>query len=91
MGKKMPLLKPREVIANIVALGFTHKRTEGSHAHYERPADGIRQRAVVTVDLSHKQFSKDMMKRLIRQSLFSQEEFCSGIAKVDPAPVQNPA
>lgn len=79
MGKKLPLLKPREVQANLRSLGFVHKRTDGSHETWERAADKVRRRAVVTVDVGKKQFDKFLMKNMIRQSLLSQEEFCSGV------------
>jgi predicted RNA binding protein YcfA (HicA-like mRNA interferase family) len=84
MGK-LPLLKPREVEANLKALGFVHARTVGSHKQYVRPADGVRLKAVVTVDVGKVQFSKELMKNMIRQSLFSQEEFCSGNINQPPA------
>lgn len=87
MGTKLPLLKPREVEANLKALGFVHMRTVGSHKQYVRAADGVRLRAIVTVDVGHEQFSKNLMKTMIRQSLFSQEEFCTGVMSVTaPAP-----
>lgn len=93
MGKKMPLLKPREIIANIEALGFLYKTTRGSHAQYEREAEGTRERKVVTVDVGKSQFSQDLMKRMIRQSGFSQDEFCSGVAAgkaKEPVPTPKP-
>lgn len=31
--------------------------------------------------MGHKQFSANIMKNMIRESLFSQEEFCSGVMK----------
>lgn len=80
MGKKLPLLKPREVEANLRSLGFTFKRQDGSHRQYERTADGSRPRSVVTVDVGKRQFSKDLMKSMIRQSNFTADEFCTGIA-----------
>lgn len=89
MGKKLPLLKPREVEANLKTLGFTHARTVGSHKQYVREADGVRPRAIVTVDVGKTQFSSMLMKSMIRQSLFSQEEFCSGIAS-GPTPAPAP-
>jgi predicted RNA binding protein YcfA (HicA-like mRNA interferase family) len=79
MGKRLPLLKPREVQANLRSLGFVHKRTDGSHETWERAADKVRRRAVVTVDVGKKQFDKFLMKNMIRQSLLSQDEFCSGV------------
>jgi predicted RNA binding protein YcfA (HicA-like mRNA interferase family) len=90
MGKKLPLLRPREVEANLRALGFIHARTDGSHKQYVRAADGVRQRAIVTVDVGKDQFSVSLMKSMIRQSLFSQEEFCSGVSK-SPAPASKTA
>jgi len=89
MGRKLPLLKPREVEANLEALGFVLKRTTGSHKQYARAADGVRNRAIVTVDVGKRQFSSDLMKSMIRQSLFSQEEFCSGVMN-EPIPGQQP-
>ena len=40
MGKKLPLLRPREVEGNLRSLGFVHARTVGSHKQYVREADG---------------------------------------------------
>jgi predicted RNA binding protein YcfA (HicA-like mRNA interferase family) len=80
MGK-LPFLKPREVEANLRALGFVHVRTKGSHKIYVRAADGVRKKAIVPVDMGHAQFSANLMKNMIRESLFSQEEFCSGQIK----------
>lgn len=82
MGHKLPLLKPRQVQANLRSLGFAHKRTVGSHEQWVREADGTRARALVTVDVGKDQFSKRLMKMMIRQSLFSAGEFCSGIVRV---------
>lgn len=79
MGKKLLLLKPREVKANLKALGFVYKRTDGSHETWERAADGKRIRAVVTVDVGKTQFDEYLMKMMIRQSGFEQEEFCTGV------------
>jgi predicted RNA binding protein YcfA (HicA-like mRNA interferase family) len=79
MGKKLPLLTPREVQANLVSLGFVHKRTNGSHAVYERAADEKRPRTVMPVDLGHRQYSKRLMKNMIRESKFTAEEFCTGV------------
>jgi predicted RNA binding protein YcfA (HicA-like mRNA interferase family) len=89
MGKKLPLLKRREVEANLKSLGFIYKRTDGSHATYERVADKVRRRAVVTVDVGKVQFDAYLMKMMIRQSLLSQEEFCSGVLN-QPNPAQKP-
>jgi predicted RNA binding protein YcfA (HicA-like mRNA interferase family) len=79
MGWKLPLLTPREVRQNLRELGFYHKRTEGSHEHWERPADSVLlERKLVTVDVAEHQFRHKLMKHMIRQSGFTAEEFCSG-------------
>jgi predicted RNA binding protein YcfA (HicA-like mRNA interferase family) len=88
MGK-LPLLTPREVEANLKALGFVFKTQRGSHKQYERAATASCIRAVVTVDVGHSRFSKDLMKRMIRQSLLTQKEFCSGVLN-KPAPASKP-
>lgn len=79
MGKLL-LLTPREVEANLRNLGFVFKNQVGSHKQYEKSATATRKRAVVTVDVGYARFSKEGMKRMIRQSLYSKEEFCSGDA-----------
>src|SRR6266567_7261277 len=73
--RKYPLLKPREVISQLKALGFTFKNQIGSHAHYEKPASAGRERAIVTVDMSVDRFWEDIMKCMIRQSKHTREEF----------------
>ena len=39
MGRKIPILRPREVASLLVALGFEEVRQSGSHKQY-RHADG---------------------------------------------------
>jgi predicted RNA binding protein YcfA (HicA-like mRNA interferase family) len=90
MGKRLPKLKPREVKTNLTALGFRWKRTDGSHETWERPADGTRKREIVTVDIAEQQFDNYLMKSMIRQSGFTQTEFCTGIIK-KPTPAPAPA
>ncbi|MGD0522165.1 MAG: type II toxin-antitoxin system HicA family toxin [Terracidiphilus sp.] len=89
MGKKLPLLKRREVEANLKSLGFKHARTKGSHKIYERAADGVRRRAIVEVDLGKDQFDAYLMKMMIRESRLTQEEFCSGVLN-EPNLAQKP-
>jgi predicted RNA binding protein YcfA (HicA-like mRNA interferase family) len=72
---RYPLLKPKEVISILIALGFSLKRTDGSHAQYERPASDGHERTLVTVDLGYSQFTKKMMQNMIRQSKFSRTTF----------------
>jgi predicted RNA binding protein YcfA (HicA-like mRNA interferase family) len=85
MGK-LPLLTPREVRANLTKLGFTHKRTDGSHETWQRPADAAHIRAVVTVDAAESRFGPWLMTKMIGQSKLTKEEFCSGQLKNSPAP-----
>ena len=68
------------VVGIVRALGFFFNRQEGSHAHYERAADGVRPRCVVTVDMSVSPFSIDLIKSMIRQSGFSREGFYGATA-----------
>jgi predicted RNA binding protein YcfA (HicA-like mRNA interferase family) len=89
MGRKFPVLKPKDVVANLEGLGFKFKRQDGSHAQYERLADATKKRAVVTVDMAMSSgFSKDLTKSMIRQSLFDKEEFYSGTPKTQRLPKQ---
>src|SRR5580704_15576301 len=73
--KKYPPLTPSEVEAILRGLKFEFKRQEGSHRHYERPADGLRPRSVVTVDMTEKEFDDFLIKSMIRQSNFTREQF----------------
>ena len=82
MGQRSyPPLKLREVTAIVVALGFCFKRQKGSHAHYEREAQGNRTRAIVTIDTAYAEFSDPrLIKSLIRQAQCAdKEEFYSAV------------
>lgn len=73
-SRKYPPLKLSEVKAIITALGFTIKRTTGSHCHYEGVgANG--QRAVVTVDLSIPEFDDTLLKSMISQCGHDRKKF----------------
>jgi predicted RNA binding protein YcfA (HicA-like mRNA interferase family) len=81
MGKrKYPPLKHREVIEILGELGFKLARQESTHVQYERPADGTRLRAIVTVD-NYDDFEKKIIKILISQSGFTREEFYGATKK----------
>jgi len=76
MGKRStPPLTPSEVVAIVKTLGFSLKGQEGSHAQYEKGAEGGRPRSVVTVDLGKREFDDFLMKSMIRQSNHSVAEF----------------
>jgi predicted RNA binding protein YcfA (HicA-like mRNA interferase family) len=82
MGKrKYPPLSPGEVVSIIKALGFTFKRQDGSHAHYELAAAAGRERKLVTVDMSVSPFNEYLLKSMIRQSGFSREAFYGATEK----------
>lgn len=73
--RKYPPLTPSEIIEILKMLGFKFDRKEGSHAHYERAADGKRQRSIVTVDMAEKEFDDTLLKSMISQSNFSRDQF----------------
>jgi predicted RNA binding protein YcfA (HicA-like mRNA interferase family) len=79
MGIRLPRLKLREVEANLKSLGFVLARTVGSHSQYVRAADGVRPRALVTVDVGKDQFDAYLMKMMIRESGLTRKEFCTGV------------
>jgi len=82
MGKKKyPPLSPAEIGEILTALGFTKKRTKGSHAHWERAADKVRPRSIVTVDEAIDQFNDFLVKSMISQSHFAREEFYGATKK----------
>ncbi len=85
-SRRYPPLTPSECIAIVTALGFTLKRQEGSHCHYERPADPPgsnpqKPRSVVTIDVSISSFDDYPIKMMIRQSNHSREEFYGATPK----------
>ena len=73
--RRYPPLTPAEVAAIVEALGFRFKRQTRSHAHYEREADAVRPRRVVTVDMSMREFSERIIRSMIQQSRSSREDF----------------
>jgi predicted RNA binding protein YcfA (HicA-like mRNA interferase family) len=76
MGRRRhPPLTPSEVVAILAELNFSEKRQEGSHKHFECPAEGERPRSIVTVDMSESSFDEYLIKSMIRQSNRTREEF----------------
>jgi predicted RNA binding protein YcfA (HicA-like mRNA interferase family) len=75
MGKrKFPPLKHSEVVAIMLALGFTPKHQVGSHVMYERLADPRLSRKVVPVD-DYDEFEEKLLRRLIHETGFTRKEF----------------
>lgn len=76
MPKKYPSLTPQEVIDILKARGLSKKTQSGSHAQFEGMLKS--QIRKVTVDMAEKDFGKDLIKSMIRQSGLSRDEFyCS--------------
>ena len=77
MGFRLyPSLTPSEVVSILLNLGFELKRQQGSHAHYERqPDETLGERKIVTVDMSHPEFTRRLLKSMIRQSGFDRKDF----------------
>ena len=75
--RRFPPLTPDEVQAILRARGFQKKRQDGSHAQWERLADGKHPRSIVTVDIGRPEFREDLIKSMIRQSNLTREEFYS--------------
>ena len=76
MPKQYPPLTPKEVVDILKARGFSLKAQEGSHAQYEGLIDGRTRK--VTVDMAEKDFGKDLIQSMIRQSGLDRNKFyCS--------------
>lgn len=81
MGKRKHLpLTPAEVRGILTILGFALKRTRGSHEQWEGETHGARR--IVTVDAHYREFSVDLMARVVRQSGLTPEEFYRADPKV---------
>jgi len=78
MSGKYPPLTPAEVERILEQIGFTLKRTSGSHNQWEGTVKG--RRRLVTVDQlsrSSETFGKRLMNLMIRQSGLTKDEFYS--------------
>ena len=67
---KLPVLKPREVIARLVALGFAEVRQRGSHKQF-RHADG---RATTVPFHASRDISPILLRKIARDIGISPEE-----------------
>ena len=78
MGGRYPPLDRAQVESILKRLGFSMKRMEGSHAHWEGYTKG--QRRIVTVDhlKSRKEkYSRKLLNKMFQQSGLSKKEFYS--------------
>lgn len=74
--RKYPPLSPSEVEAILRKSGFTFKRQEGDHAHWEHlPDESDSRRRLVTVDRGYQQFDDKLLKSMIEQSGLDREHF----------------
>jgi len=73
MPRTCPPLTPDEVIAILLARGFTLDRESGSHATYQAIIRG--KKRSVTVDKHYLQFDVRRIKDMIAQSGFTRKEF----------------
>jgi predicted RNA binding protein YcfA (HicA-like mRNA interferase family) len=73
MPRRYPPLTPDEVVAILLARGFSHDHTKGSHAVYQGVVRG--KRRSVTVDLKYREFDVQRLKDMIAQAGLSRQEF----------------
>jgi len=73
--KRIPALKPKEVIRVLEKAGFCFARQKGSHRLYKK--DNIR----VTIPFHNKDLKKGTLRRIIHQIDLSVEEFYNLLKK----------
>ena len=71
---KLPVLKPREVVALLAAFGFVCVRQRGSHMQF-RHADG---RATTAPDHPGRDISPSLLRKIARDIDMTPEEFVAG-------------
>ena len=71
---KVPVLKPREVVALLMALGFVCVRQRGSHMQF-RHADG---RGTTVPDHGGRDVSPALLRKIARDIGMTAEEFVAG-------------
>jgi predicted RNA binding protein YcfA (HicA-like mRNA interferase family) len=68
---KLPVLKPREVVALLVKNGFIRVRQRGSHMQFRHP-DG---RATTVPDHGGRDISPSLLRKIARDIEMTPEEF----------------
>jgi predicted RNA binding protein YcfA (HicA-like mRNA interferase family) len=71
---RLPVLKPRQVVALLVARGFVCIRQRGSHMQF-RHADG---RATTVPDHGGRDISPSLLRKIARDISVAPEEFSVG-------------
>lgn len=73
MGSNLPVLKPRQVIANLERLGFVLTRQKGSHKQFRHP-DG---RATTVPDHGSRDVSPILLRQICKDIRVTIDEFMS--------------
>jgi len=68
MPEKLPILRPRQVIAALVKAGFVFYRQKGSHAHYRKGT------LTATVPIHARDLSRGTLASILRQARMTIEE-----------------
>ena len=68
----VPVLKPREVVARLLRLGFIQVRQSGSHKQFRRFSDG---RAVTVPFHPGSDISQPLLRRIVKDAGISMDEF----------------
>ena len=71
---KLPVLKPREVVALLVGQGFTSVRQRGSHVQFRHP-DG---RGTTVPDHGGRDISPSLLRQIARDIGMTPEAFVRG-------------
>lgn len=71
---KLPVLKPREVVALLIKLGFACTRQRGSHMQFRHP-DG---RATTVPDHGGRDISPSLLRQIARDIGMTAEELVTG-------------
>ncbi|EPI2106700.1 type II toxin-antitoxin system HicA family toxin [Providencia rettgeri] len=72
---KLSPLTYKEIISGLKSLGFTLKRTRGSHEQWTKVDGG--NKWLVTVDGHHSPFSRDLIKSMAKQAGIDSKRFHS--------------
>ena len=68
---KLPILKPREVVAAVKKAGFIKTHQTGSHKHFKHPKSGRR----TTVPIHPTDVKRGTLRQIIGQTGLTREQF----------------
>jgi predicted RNA binding protein YcfA (HicA-like mRNA interferase family) len=72
MRRRLPALRPQEVVRALNRAGFTVERIKGSHYHLRHPDDP---RLRVSVPVHNRDLPKGTLRAIIKQAGLTVEEF----------------